>query len=732
MLDPRMEIKNGPPQGTGNQVSAEFNLVYRWHSAISEKDEEWIKDRYRQMFDGADAETVSLHQLLSTLGKWESQLSEDPHKRPFENLKRNKHGKFEDDDLVGLLTEATDDCANAFGARMIPRIMRSIDILGMQQARSWNLASLNEFRQHFGLTKYQTFEEINEDPYVADQLKHLYETPDHVELYPGLVCEQAKDDYLPGSGIMLPYSSSRAVLSDAVALVRGDRFYTTDYHPKALTNWGFNESSSDKEIDHGCVIYKLFYVAFPNFYEENSVYAHFPLTTKDEMRTILRHLEKEHIYSFAHPKRQQKQETIETYDAATRVMNDKKTFGVTWGKAMEYLMGQPGRDFMLAGDQPINDRSRKLMEPAMYISEWEDDVKTFYERKTQELIEDKRYKLAGTNQMDLIRDVGNIVHVHFCAEMFALPLKTKDYPQGVFTEQELYLVLLSVFICVFFDVDPEHSFQVHKYSHDATQALGVLLEKNFEEVKFTGKFMDLFQYIFRPHNHHSESKLRGYGKHMIERLLNSGMSSKELIWGNVLGTAGGMVPNQGQLFSQMMDFYFTEGRHHWPAIAELAREGSPEADEKLMKYMLEGSRLSCGSAVIRRINKRTSIKDGNRTLHLEENERLFVNLFKASRDPEAFPNPLSIDLKRPVDKYIHFGWGPHKCLGLPMARISLTAVLKIVARLPGLNPAKGPQGVIKKVSSGVEGYDKYLTEAWDGYLPFPCCKSFQLKRCNFY
>jgi hypothetical protein len=52
--------------------------------------------------------------------------------------------------------------------------LRAISILGMKQARTWNCGSLNEFRKFFGLKKYDTFEEINPDPYVAEQLKHLY------------------------------------------------------------------------------------------------------------------------------------------------------------------------------------------------------------------------------------------------------------------------------------------------------------------------------------------------------------------------------------------------------------------------------------------------------------------------------------------------------------------------------------------------------------------------------
>ncbi len=76
---------------------------------------------------------------------------------------------------------------------------------------------------------------------VADQLRHLYEHPDFVELYPGLVAEEAKKPMVPGVGIAPTFTISRAVLSDAVALVRGDRFYTvssptsTGNHPPKIS-----------------------------------------------------------------------------------------------------------------------------------------------------------------------------------------------------------------------------------------------------------------------------------------------------------------------------------------------------------------------------------------------------------------------------------------------------------------------------------------------------------------
>lgn len=50
-LDPRIEIpgddKTGVQRGIGNQVSVEFNLLYRFHSAISTRDREWSENFFK-------------------------------------------------------------------------------------------------------------------------------------------------------------------------------------------------------------------------------------------------------------------------------------------------------------------------------------------------------------------------------------------------------------------------------------------------------------------------------------------------------------------------------------------------------------------------------------------------------------------------------------------------------------------------------------------------------------
>ncbi len=106
--------KDGTPRGIGNQVSAEFNLVYCWHSATSKCDEEWTENTYQEIF-GKEAGDVSMQELLSGLDKWEHELvSKDPLDRPFTHLKRGADQRYNDDDLVKIMTESIEDTADMY------------------------------------------------------------------------------------------------------------------------------------------------------------------------------------------------------------------------------------------------------------------------------------------------------------------------------------------------------------------------------------------------------------------------------------------------------------------------------------------------------------------------------------------------------------------------------------------------------------------------------------------
>jgi hypothetical protein len=462
--------------------------------------------------------------------------------------------------------------------------MKGVEILGIMQARKWNLASLNEFRKFFGLTPHETFEDITGDPVTAKKLQNLYDHPDFVELYPGLVAEKAKPPMI-GSGLCVNYTISRAILSDAVGLVRGDRFYTVDYTPKNLTNFGYKEVAFDLTVNQGCVAYKLFYNAFPNHFSGrgNSIYAHFPFTTPKKNEEILTKLGRAHLFDFSRPKRIPDLVVIDTYKAAVQILEDKETYRVTWGDAIAYMVKHPGAsygaNYCLAGDGAANKKSRDLVMHGLYPSKWKSEVKKFYEDITTQLLRRNAYRIGNKYQVDIIRDVAALANTHFSASLFNLPLKTDLNPHGIYTEQQLYQVLSILFMAIFYDVDPSKSFLLRGAAQELTAQLGSLIMMNVQFVAKGGLLAEIVQKLHAPTGQLSE-----YGVHMIQRLLDGGMSIEEVVWTNLVPTAASMVANQAQLFAQVLDFYLEkENEEHFKAIQELACREGPEVDEKILR-----------------------------------------------------------------------------------------------------------------------------------------------------
>jgi linoleate 10R-lipoxygenase len=98
----------------------------------------------------------------------------------------------------------------------------------------------------------------------------------------------------------------------------------------------------------------------------------------------------------------------------------------------------------------------------------------------------------------------------------------------------------------------------------------------------------------------------------------------------------------------------------------------------------------------------------------------------AARDPTVFPNPNEVRLDRPIDSYIHYGEGPHTCLGKEASQVALTAMLRVVGGLENLRRAPGGQGQLKKVPRP-GGFYIYMKEDQGSYTVFPMSKlSFRI------
>ena len=282
---------------------------------------------------------------------------------------------------------------------------------------------------------------------------------------------------------------------------------------------------------------------------------------------------------------------------------------------------------------------------------------------------------------------------------------------------EDFVLIDIVFTCIFYDADPAKSFPLREGSRKVTQQLGEVMERFVvPEAELTDGGL-LHAAIDLLHKNHSTLGI--YGKHMIHQLSKSKLGNKDIIWSQILPTAGGMVANQGQLFAQVLDFYLQEeNASHMKEISRLARLNTEDADGKLLRYFMEGARLRSTVGLYRKSTIETTITDGEKSIPIKKGETLLCDIVTASQDPVAFPDPEQVKLDRDMDSYLHFGWGRHMCLGFGITKLALTTMLKTVARLDNLRRAPGSQGEIKKVS-GPGGITMYMTADESSFWPYP-------------
>ena len=745
-LDPRSTAEvydiEGTPRGIGNQVSVEFNLLYRWHSAISKKDEAWTNELYEEIMGTSDFDSITEADIGHRLHAWVAKQGTDPSAWMIDNGKytRNQRGCFEDEDLLNILADATEDVAGAFGPRNVPVVMKLIETMGMKQARKWHVATLNELRSFFKLEPHKTFTDITRDLDTANALKTLYGHPDYVEMYPGLVAEDAKEPMEPGSGLCPGYTISRAILADAVALSRGDRFYTIDYTPATLTNWGFNQVKSDPDVAQGHCFYNLLMRALPNWYRGSSVYAMFPFTVPNENKLILRKLGHEENYNFDRPSYQGVPTSIKSWKAITSILQDTGRFGVPWDPHTRDLTGH---DYMLSGDKPANFDQKEKMGQQMYGGQYPSmsdtmkarlkEVQKFYVDLTTQLITVRSEILQHDwYQLDAVRDVGNASHTIFNAKMWHIPLRGPNdvNPLGV-TVDQLYLAMSVMFAYVFLDLDTARSFKLRLGAKASGGQIAKLMRIVCEAVR-ADSYLHV-SHLFRMG--HAGRLLDDFGSRLLRRMIENGKSIDEVVWA-IIPTVAASTATQAQHFGQMLDLYLSEEYyHHWADIQACAWSDSEEDFEKLKMYALEANRLRPAAfGLLRKSRVDTTINDNGKKVKISTGETFYTDFVSAGMDEHVFgPNPLEIDITRDKSLYLHHGYGQHECLGRPIVEVAMAAQLKVFAKLKDLRRAPGLQGIIKRtvpIPNPVSSHphenpgriEAFMKEDWSDWWPFPTSK----------
>ncbi|KAH7890391.1 heme peroxidase [Phlebopus sp. FC_14] len=435
------------PRGEGNAVSIEFNLLYRWHASISAEDEKWLDKLFSQLLEGKDPDKVSIADFREIVrGKVTPQS--EVQTWTFDGLERGSDGSFSDKDLARILLDATERRAGAFRARGCPAVLRVVEILAMEQARTWGACTLNEFRKFMGLKPYASFREWNPDPKIYLAAEKLYGDIENLELHVGLQAEETKWP-MPGAGLCPGFTISRAILADAVCLTRGDRFLTVDFTPYNLTSWGYNHCMVNKaDGSYGGMLTKLLFRLLPNHYPARSVYAHFPFTTPDFMLPYIasREWEKIHDYEWERPG-----ETAGHDTQRVRTLGDiyeKRLEALTTGVVVTYI-------------QEV--RVRIQRESISSIS---------FSKMAQNLIKKSSSDDGAVRSLDVVKDVLNHVSVHWAANfVLGLPITPVDSAWGGHSVQQWYQLFADVARYLYFNDDVAYDWTLREKAVKATNEI---------------------------------------------------------------------------------------------------------------------------------------------------------------------------------------------------------------------------------------------------------------------
>jgi cytochrome P450 len=169
----------------------------------------------------------------------------------------------------------------------------------------------------------------------------------------------------------------------------------------------------------------------------------------------------------------------------------------------------------------------------------------------------------------------------------------------------------------------------------------------------------------------------------------------------------------------MVDLFLSDNyKSHWPEIQKLANDDSQAAFDRLRKYALEAYRLTSPALTLRTVAAdNVNIKDGERDVSAKKGDSLLMDFIAAGVDSKKYPEPYEINLDRPEDSYIVFGYGSHACVGREIVVTAMAAQLRALGKLKNLRRAPGQAGMLKTKTVGA--FRLYMNEDWSDWTPYP-------------
>jgi len=698
-------------RGRGNVCSVEFNCLYRWHATTSQTDEKWVEHLMGDIFPGKPVEDLTTENFIDAIKRIQQKEPGLSH-LTFGNLKRGPDGRFKDTELAAIIKNAIEHPAATFGARGTPHVMRVHEIMGIESARRWGVCSLNEFRKFLGLKTYSSFLEWNPSPDIAEAAERLYGHIDNLELYVGLQAEETKP-VVDGAGLCPGYTISRAILSDAMALTRGDRYFTADYTPYNLTAWGFADSQRDASAPgHGSMLGRLILRGLPGEFTENSTYAWFPLQTPESMKVFLENLGTADLYSYNRPDDPPVTAIARQYNDVRQILGSSQCRPSYGDKAARVVSGE---GFFLASNNEAESQrdQREVLRVLQTSPDQAERIAQYFYERTRKLIVSKSYTLAnkGVKYVDIVSEVLRYVPLYWTAsELAGLTLKVDEHSPGDYTEAHLYEMITDIYSFLFLDVDPSKAMNLEGRVKEHIKDLQRHIKTNVLEdvggrlsiAGLVGTIQSLFS-----------AKVKKHKLSIAENLFANG-ASVERTTNNVLSLLVGASVELSQSIINVVNFYLGK-----PDVVSQLRV-SDAKNPALEGYIYEAMRID---PPFRGVYRESLVDQTVGSLALFKGQRIFVDLANASQDPHVFSDPNTVNVNRePKDRYLT-GDGVTRSLGVELTTKIMSQVLRAVFEFDHMRRGPGQSGKLKRYKVAEENTLRYeylgadhLPTAWPNTL----------------
>jgi cytochrome P450 len=314
---------------------------------------------------------------------------------------------------------------------------------------------------------------------------------------------------------------------------------------------------------------------------------------------------------------------------------------------------------MLMKDGPEHGRLRRNANPGFMphaIDGWRADV----QRATEALLE----RVQARGRMDLVTDFSEVLPSQVIMEFFAIPAK----------DQADFL----------------------HWCSDNVRLFGASTGGDIQEIAVQANtaIVNLMRYLRDTIQERRARPGRDMLSTMISAQEEGRLDEGELIANAILILTAGHVTTVDQL---------SNGVHALLTHPEQLRK--LQQNPALMKSAVEEILRYCPAVpFMHRIATEDFELHGKR---IQRGQLVFLGMAAANRDPAVFPDPESFDITRPnANRHLSFAFGPHMCLGAPLARLELEIGLEaLFRRMPGLRLDQEQPARIKCNSLLFRGFD---------------------------